>query len=345
MNKINIQDKIIGEGYPAFIIAEIGMNHDGNFSLAKDLVKAAAEAGADAVKFQAHIAEAETLKNAPTPPYFKDEPRFDYFRRTAFDREQLRKLKEHAEASGTVFLCSPFSIEAADLLESISIAAYKIPSGEVTNLPYLQYIAKLGKPVILSSGMSSLAELEKAIVLIRENNEDIILLQCSSEYPCPYDSVGLNLIGEFRERFDLPVGLSDHTLTIYTAIAAVTLGACVIEKHFTLSKKMYGPDSKFSLVPEEFRQLVEGVRAVEAALANPVGKDDTSKYSQMKTTFQKSITSAMEIPRSTIIKAEMISLRKPGNGLQPERYNDVIGKKARRDISRDSLIYQEDIEW
>ena len=345
MKKIKIQHKAIGEGEPAFITAEIGMNHDGDFDNARRLIDAAAEADADAVKFQAHIAEAETLRDAPTPPYFGEEPRFDYFKRTAFSQQQLRKLKEHSESKGMVFLCSPFSIQAVDLLESIDIDAYKIPSGEVTNLPYLEYIARLGKPIILSSGMSNMNELERAISLIRQFNQDIILLQCSSEYLCPYERVGLNLIREFKDRFDLPVGLSDHTLTIYTAIAAVTLGACVIEKHFTLSREMYGPDAKFSLTLEEFKQLVEGIRAVEAVVSHSLDKNDIERFKEMRVIFQKSITSAVDIDKDATIQAEMISLRKPGNGLPPEYFNEVIGKKARRDIPKDSLIYREDIEW
>ncbi len=345
MKKIQIQRKVVGEGEPAFIIAEIGMNHNGDFDKAMLMIDAAAGAGADAVKFQAHIAEAETLRNAPAPPYFGEEPRFEYFKRTAFSQPQLLKLKEHSEAKGLVFLCSPFSIQAVDLLESTDIAAYKIPSGEVTNLPYLEYIAGKGKPVILSSGMSNMVELEKAISLIRKFNQDVILLQCTSEYPCPYEEVGLNLIKEFRDRFDVPVGLSDHTLTIYTSIAAVTLGACVIEKHFTLSREMYGPDAKFSLTPEELKQLVEGVRAVETAISHPLDKNDIEKFTEMKVIFQKSITSAVDIAQGATIRAEMVSLRKPGSGLSPEYFNEIIGKKALRHIPKDSIIYREDIEW
>lgn len=345
MRKIKIHNRIIGEGEPTFIIAEIGMNHDGSLGQAKCLIEAAAEAGADAVKFQVHIPEAETLKDAPTPPYFGEEPRFEYFKRTAFNRSQLLQLKKLAESKGLVFLCSPFSIPAVDLLESINIPAYKIPSGEVVNLPLLEYIAQKGKPIIISSGMSSLAELEEAISLIRKFNQDIVLLQCSSEYPCPYERVGLNLLREFRERFDLPVGVSDHTLTIYTAIAAVTLGACVVEKHFTLSKRMYGPDAKFSLTPDEFRQLVDGIRAVETALLYRVEKNDIERFKEMRRIFQKSIVSAVDIRKGTAIQEEMVSVKKPGDGLPPKYFKEIVGKKALRDIPKDSLIYKEDIEW
>lgn len=343
--EIKIQERVIGEGQPAFIVAEIGMNHNGSVGQAKCLIDAAAEAGVDAVKFQAHIAEAETLRNAPPPPYFSEEPRFEYFERTAFDKSQLAGLKEYTESKGLVFICSPFSIPAVDLLESINVGAYKIPSGEITNLPLLEHIARKGKPIITSSGMSNLPELEEAISLIRRFNQDIILMQCTSEYPCPYENVGLNLIQELKQRFDLPIGLSDHTLTIFTAIAAVALGACVIEKHFTLSKRMYGSDAKFSLTPEEFKQMVEGIRAVETALSHPVDKNDIGKFEQMRRTFQKSIVSIVDIPRGAEIREDMISIKKPGDGLDPRYFKEIIGRKTLRDIPRDNLVHREDIDW
>ncbi len=345
MRKIRIQDRVIGEGQPAFIIAEIGMSHDGSMGQARCFIDAAAEAGADAVKFQSHIAEAETLRNAPTPPYFSQEPRFEYFERTAFDKAQLAELKAYAESKGLIFICSPFSIPAVGLLESINVSAYKIPSGEITNLPLLEYVARKGKSIIISSGMSNLPELEEAISLIRRFNQDIVLMQCTSEYPCPYEKAGLNLLQEFKQRFDLPVGLSDHTLTIYTAIAAITLGACVIEKHFTLSKRMYGPDAKFSLTTEEFKQMVEGIRAVETALSHPVDKDDIGRFEYMRRTFQKSIVSIVDIPRGSEIREDMLSIKKPGDGLHPRYFQEIIGRKTLRDIPRDSLIRREDIDW
>ncbi|MDD4860046.1 MAG: N-acetylneuraminate synthase family protein [Dehalococcoidales bacterium] len=341
MKEIIIQNRVIGEGKPTFIIAEIGMSHDGNLEKAKRFIEAAADSGADAVKFQAHIAEAETLQNAPPPPYFSSEPRFSYFKRTAFDRIQLAELKSYAEDRKVVFLCSPFSVAAVDLLESIDVPAYKIPSGENTNLPMLEYIAKKGKPVIISSGMSTIAELEEAISLMRLYNRDIILLQCTSEYPCGYERVGLNLLGEFRQKFGLPVGLSDHTLTIYMPIAAVSLGACVIEKHFTLSRDLYGPDARFSLPPEDFRSMVDGIRAVETALANPVNKDDIVRLGEMKRIFQKSIVSSVKIKQGAVIREEMLDIKKPGEGLPPKCLPEIIGKKARRTILRDSLIHRE----
>ncbi|MFC2034066.1 N-acetylneuraminate synthase family protein [Chloroflexota bacterium] len=321
------------------------MNHNGSTGQAKSFIDAVAETGADAVKFQAHIAEAETLKNAPTPTYFNQEPRFEYFKRTSFDKSQLTALKEHAESLGLIFICSPFSIPAVDLLENVNVAAYKIPSGEITNLPLLEYIAQKGKPIIISSGMSNLSELEEALSLIRRFNQDVVIMQCTSEYPCSYENVGLNLIHEFKQRFDLPVGLSDHTLTIFTSIAAIVLGACIIEKHFTLSEKMYGPDAKFSLTPEEFGQMVNGIRAVETALSHPVDKDDIENFDTMRSTFQKSIVSVVDIPKGAEIREDMISIKKPGDGIHPKYFSKIIGRKVLRDISEDTLIHEEDVDW
>lgn len=345
MKTVTITNRKIGDQEPCFIIAEIGMNHDGSFSRAKEFIDAAAQAGADAVKFQTHIAEEETLKTAPAPAYFTDEPRYEYFERTAFNRRQLNDLKQHAESNGLTFISSPFSIAAVDLLESINISVYKIPSGEVTNIPYLEYVSSTDKPIIMSSGMSSLDEIEKALAVLRNRNEQIVLMQCTSKYPCPHDEVGLNLIGEFREKFDLPIGLSDHTLTTYTSIAAVVLGANVIERHFTISKKLYGPDARYSLEPDEFKSLVDGIRIIETALSNPVDKNNIAKFKQMRETFQKSIVSVVDIPKDIAISPEMIAIKKPGTGLEPEYFKKVIGKVAARNIPKDSLIKKEDIKW
>ena len=232
------------------IIAEIGSVHDGSVGNVHCLIDAAAECGVDAVKLQTHISEAETTKDAPMPPYFKGEPRFDYFKRTGFLLDQWLDFKNHCDESEVMFLSSPFSDEAVDLLESVGMEQYKVPSGEVTNLPMLDRIGSLMKPVLLSSGMSTWEELDRAVKVIRNHHDQLIVLQCTTEYPCPYERVGLNVMLEMRERYKLPVGLSDHTLTSYATFAAVTLGASAIERHFTFSRKMYGSDAKHSLLPQ-----------------------------------------------------------------------------------------------
>lgn len=325
------------------IIAEIGSAHDGSLGNARCLIDAAAECGADAVKFQTHIAEAETLPDAPMPPYFQDEPRFEYFKRTSFTREQWKGLKKHAEEHGLIFLSSPFSIEAVRLLEDIGVSQYKIPSGEVTNLPMVEVIARTGKPVLLSSGMSSWAELDEAVATITRQHSHLTVLQCTSEYPCAYEKVGLNVMLAMRERYKLPVGLSDHTLTNYASFAALALGASVIEKHFTLSRRMYGSDAGHSLEPPEMSDLVRGIRAIEKMLASPVDKADVAHLTGMKQTFEKSVVSLVDIPEGTAITEAMIGTKKPGTGIPARDYRRVIGKKSRRRIPANTLLHEDDI--
>ncbi len=327
------------------VIAEIGMNHDGSFGNACRMVDVAAECGAGAVKFQTHISRAETLRDAPMPPYFKGEPRYEYFERTAFRREQWDALRVHCETRKVEFLSSPFSVEAVELLEKVGVARYKIPSGEVTNLPYLDAVARTGKPVLLSSGMSAWAELDRAVETVLRHHARLTVLQCTSEYPCPYERVGLNVLGEMKARYRLPVGLSDHTLTSYAAVAAVVLGAEVIEKHFTLSRHLYGSDARHSLEPAELGDLVAAVRATETMLASPVDKDAVERFRVMKETFEKSVVSVVEIPAGAVIRAEMLAIKKPGTGIPAARLGEVVGKRAARRIAADAVLTPADVVW
>ena len=250
------------------IVAEVGSVHDGSLGNAMRLIDAAAECGADAVKFQTHIAEAETVRDAPMPPYFKGEPRFEYFERTSFSLDEWRQLRARCEERGVTFMSSPYSEEAVDLLEAVGVTRYKIPSGEVTNLLMVDKVARLGKPTLLSSGMSTWAELDRAVEVVRARHDRLTVMQCTTEYPCPPERVGLNVMLEMRDRYGVSVGLSDHTLTSYAPIAAVALGAEVVEKHFTLSRRMYGSDAPHSLEPEEFANMARGIRTVEAMLVS-----------------------------------------------------------------------------
>lgn len=327
------------------IIAEVGSVHDGSFGNAKKLIDVAAECGADAVKFQTHIAAAETLEGAPMPPYFKDEPRFAYFARTAFTVPQWHALKAHAQQRSLEFLSSPFSEAAVDLLEEVGVSRYKIPSGEVTNLPLLERVAATGKPVLLSSGMSNWSELDRAVEVIRRRHSGICVLQCTSAYPCPNERVGLNVIAEMAARWDLPVGLSDHTLDNHACFAAVAMGACVIEKHLTFSRLMFGSDARHSAEPAQFAELVRGIRAISAMRASPIDKEDLEPYREMKATFEKSVVSVADIPAGATIDAAMVTVKKPGTGIPAARLQDVIGTTARREIPRDSLVAYEDVGW
>lgn len=324
------------------LIAEIGSVHDGSFGNAQKLIEAAAEAGADAVKFQTHIAEAETLATAPAPSYFSAEPRMEYFRRTGFSLEQWRQLAAHAREKGVTFLSSPFSLEAVDLLEEVGISAYKIPSGEVSNLPLLERIAKTGRPVFLSSGMSDWTELDLAVRAVRDACPTTVM-QCSSAYPCPPECVGLNVIAEMAERYGLPVGYSDHTLGVAAPIAAAALGAVVVEKHFTFSRKMYGSDAKHSMEPDEFLLMARALRDVWAMRANPVDKNDAAPYAEMKRIFEKSIVTACAIPAGRILSREMLAFKKPGDGIPAREYARLIGRRVRESLAVNHKITEDDL--
>lgn len=327
--------------FPA-IIAEIGSVHDGSYGNAGKLIEAAAACGADAVKFQTHIAAAETLRDAPMPAYFTGEPRYEYFERTGFTPDQWRGLKATCEAAGVTFLSSPFSLEAVDLLEDVGVGAYKIPSGEVTNLPLLAHVAKTGKPVLLSSGMSDWAELDAAVAVLRPGGP-VTVLQCTSAYPCPPERVGLNVIAEMRARYGTDVGYSDHTLGVAAAVAAATLGATVIEKHFTFSKKMYGSDAAHSMEPAEFTAFCAAVREAWAMAAAPVDKDDIAPYGEMKRIFQKSVVAAQPIAAGTVIAPEHLAFKKPGDGIPAARADAVVGRTTARDLPKDHMLSEEDL--
>ncbi len=331
-----------------YIIAEIGNTHEGSLGLAKQFIKAAAECGVDAVKMQTHIFEAESLPDAPNPPYFKDETRKEYFERTAFTPEQWKELKRYSEEDLKIdFFSSPFSLEAVDMLEEVGMDTYKIASGEVNNIPLLVKVAKTGKRVLLSSGMSSWAELDEAVDTLQSNGcKDLVVLQCTSEYPCPPEQSGLNVLNEMSQRYqNIQIGYSDHTMGVAVPLAAVISGATLIEKHFTLSQKMYGSDAMNSTEPEEFKRLVDEIREVEIALSNKIDKDKkVTSLGNMKMTFEKSIVSADAIEKGTIITIDMLVYKKPGDGIPARNYKDLIGKKLKKKVNKDYKFSWEDFE-
>lgn len=325
------------------IIAEIGSIHDGSFGNAKKIIKLASECGANAVKFQTHISSAETIKDAPSPKYFNEEPRFEYFNRTSFKTSEWSELKDIADELNLLFLSSPFSIESVEILESINISSYKIPSGEVTNLPLLEKIASLGKPVLLSSGMSNWDELDIAVEIFKKKC-DLTVMQCSSLYPCPSNQVGLNVLNEISDRYKTKVGFSDHTIGFGAPIAAAALGAKVIEKHFTFSKHMYGSDAKYSMEPLEFKLMSEAINEVWDINKNPVNKNNIEIYKDMKNVFQKSIVSSTSIKKNTKLEMKHIAFKKPGKGIPASFYKDVIGKKILIDCLPDQFLKKEWLE-
>ncbi len=327
-----------------YVIAEVGSVHDGSFGNALKLIEVASQCGVDAVKFQTHIAEAETLRNAPMPSYFKGEPRYIYFERIAFSNAQWRLIEKKCREMRLDFISSPFSKEAVSMLEEVGVSKYKIPSGEVTNTLLLEKVGETGKEVILSSGMSRWKELDKAVSILSHHQNRITVVQCTSEYPCSYEKVGLNILQELKDRYSYPVGLSDHTLTPYASLAAVTLGATVIEKHLTFSRFMYGSDARHSMEPGEFANLVKGIRAIEIMKKNPVDKNKAAaSLHEMKAVFEKSIVSLVDISKGSVIGSEMLGLKKPGTGLPATRLKDIIGMKTSTFIAKDTLIREQDL--
>ncbi len=327
------------------IIAEIGSVHDGSFGNACKLIEAAAESGADIVKFQTHIANEETLINAPSPSYFSVEDRFSYFERTSFSIDQWKKLKKVASDNNLSFLSSPFSIKAVDLLESIEIDAYKIASGEVTNLPLLEKIASTNKEIFLSTGMSNFEEIDQALKILK-TNKPLTVMQCSSIYPCPPEKVGINVIEIMKSKyFDFAkIGFSDHTLGFAAGIAAVVKGAEVIEKHLTLSNRMYGSDAANAMEVEEFKFFVKMIRETSIIKNSIIDKDDLTDYREMKNIFEKSIVASRKIPEGKSIQIDDLNFKKPGTGINANKYKDLINLKTNKIIQTDQLLSWDDLE-
>ena len=341
MKTVTIHGRKVGVGEPPLVIAEGGINHNGSLELARELVRAAAKAGADVIKFQTHFPECEMLRDKAGADYIGGSF-FELLDRCKLSHEDHRLLKEFAEKEGILFLSTPFSREAADFLEGIGVAAFKVGSGELTNLPLLQHIARKGKPMILSTGMSELEEIEETLRAIRPINDQLILLQCTSTYPTPYEHINLGVIGLFRERFDLPTGLSDHSEGIYTAIAAVALGACVLEKHFTVDRNLPGPDQKASVEPAELAELVKGARAVFRASGK--AKQVIQGEKPVQEMARESVVALEPIEVGSRVTAKSVWVKRPGTGIPAKLLDRVIGKRARRPIQADSLIQWSDLE-
>jgi len=310
----SIADREIGPGKGCLIVGEVAQAHDGSLGMAHAFIDAIADAGADAVKFQTHIAAAESTPAEPwrVPFSRQDATRYDYWKRMEFTEEQWHGLAQHAHERGLFFLSSPFSLEAVELLIRVGVPAWKIASGEVSNTPMFERIAETGLPVLLSTGMSPLSEIDAAVQWVKERGLPLVVLQCTSAYPCPPEKVGLNLIPLFRERYDCPVGLSDHSGTIYPGLAAATLGIEVLEVHVTLSREMFGPDVPASVTTRELRQLVEGIRFIERMRAHPVDKDAISReMGPVRNLFTKSVVARVDLPAGTVIRHEHLALKKP----------------------------------
>ena len=325
-----------------YIIAEAGVNHNGSFELACKLVDAANAAGADCIKFQTFKAENLVSHIAQKADYQKDTTgegsQEDMLKKLELSYEEFIKLKGYCDKVGICFLSTPFDFESIEFLDNIDMPFWKIPSGEVTNYPYLVALAKTGKPVVMSTGMCEINEIQEAIDVLRENGTtQIKLLHCNTEYPTPFSDVNLNAMQTLKDKFGLEVGYSDHTSGIEVPIAAAALGAAVIEKHFTLDRKMEGPDHKASLEPDELAKMVASIRNIEKALGTG-NKTPSPSEKKNISVARKSIVAARNIKAGEVFTEENITVKRPGTGISPMKWNEVLGTKAVRNFDEDELI-------
>ena len=320
-----------------FIIAEVGQAHDGSLGILHSYIDTLSQAGVDAVKFQIHIAEAESSEYEPFRVKFsyEDNSRYDYWKRMEFSLDQWHEIKKHCDDVGVEFVCSPFSNMSVDWLIDLNVQKYKIGSGEVGNFLMLEKIAKTGKEIILSSGMSSFNELDETINFLKKFDNKVSILQCTTKYPTDSKDIGLNVIEELRNRYNIEVGLSDHSGVIYPSLAAVSLGAKILEFHAVFDKNMFGPDSNSSLTISEITQLVEGVRFIEESLENKIDKSDTSKFKNLKDIFEKSLAINKNMKSGEVITFDDLEAKKPSNkGIPVKIFSQVIGKKLKNNLKK-----------
>ena len=326
-----------------FVIAEAGVNHNGDLATATELVRVAAAAGADAVKFQTFVTEAIITRTAPKAQYQwraggEAESQFDMLKRLEMPEELHRRVIEECRRHGIMFLSTPYDRASAELLHRLDVCAFKIASTDTTNLPFLTDVAAKGRPILLSTGMSSLAEVEEAVAAVRwAGNGRLALFQCTSQYPTPLDEVNLRAIATLQERFGCPVGFSDHTTGIGAAPWAVAAGACMLEKHFTLSRSLPGPDQAMSLEPAELAALVRAIRDVEAALGDGVKRTMPCEQ-ENKRTHQKSLVVCRPVKAGQVVSREDVTAKRPGTGLPPGSLPKVVGRRAARDLQPDDVI-------
>lgn len=344
MSDITVSGRRVGSGHPCYVIAEAGSNHNRDLGIARKLVDVAAEAGVDAVKFQTY--SGRTLYSTKTPrfDYLEDDlaakPAHELLEEIALPRDWQPILAEHCRERGVEFLSSPFDRQAVDELDALDVGAFKIASFELVDLPFIRYAAARGRPLILSTGMATLGEIEEAITAARDAGcPQIALLQCASLYPAPAHVMNLRTIPTMHAAFGVPVGLSDHTSGTHAAVAAVALGACIIEKHYTLDRSMHGPDHPFAAEPQELRDLVAHVRDTEAALGDGVKRGPSAEEAEeMYAKGRRSVVAATAIPRGTAITADMLTVKRPGHGVKPKFIELLVGRVARADIEEDDVV-------
>ncbi|QLC67500.1 N-acetylneuraminate synthase family protein [Flavobacterium sp. LPB0248] len=329
-----------------FIIAEIGQAHDGSLGVLYSYIDALAQTGVDAVKFQMHIAEAESSMHEPFRVKFslEDKTRFDYWKRMGFSLEQWKAIKKYCDEAGLRFICSPFSNLAVDWLEELGVEQYKIGSGEVNNFLILEKIARTGKPVILSSGMSSYEELNKTAEFLKERNVEFSILQCTTAYPTQPEQYGLNVIQELKDRYNVKVGFSDHSAKVETCIAATALGADILEFHVVFDRQMFGPDSKSSLTIFETKELVKAVRNIKTSLSSPIDKNNNEAFSSLKQIFEKSLAINKDLCKDHVLTFDDLESKKPkGFGIDAFRFHEIIGKTLNKDLKKWDFLNETDL--
>ncbi len=339
--------KRIKDGKNTFIIAEAGVNHNGSLAMAYKLINAAVACGCDAVKFQTFKTHEVISRKAPKARYQQQttslrESQFDMVKKLELDEKAHRLLKVHCDKKGILFLSTPFDRSSVDLLDGLGVPLFKIPSGEITNIPFLQYVARKKKPLILSTGMSTLKEVKQAVdVIVTVGNRQLVLLHCVTAYPAPLAQANLKAIATLHKAFDLPVGYSDHTLGIDASLAAVVLGAKVIEKHITIDKGLPGPDHQASLEPAELKEMVKRIRSMEEALGNGIKKPVACELENIMIA-RKSLVASRAIPAGHRIMPEDVAIKRPGSGILPAELPYVIGRKTRRAIGEDDVLVWKD---
>ncbi len=330
-----------------YLIAEIAQAHDGSLGILHSYIDAVATTGVQAIKFQMHIAEAESSIHEPFRIKFsvEDQTRYDYWKRMEFTLEQWHTIKKHCDEVGLDFICSPFSNLAVDWLEEIGVKTYKIGSGEINNFLLLEKICKTGKPIIISSGMSSFDELDKTVNFLKTKNANFSILQCTTAYPTKPEQYGFNVIKELKDKYQVTIGFSDHSAKVSTGIAAVTLGAEILEFHVVFSREMFGPDTIASLTIKETKQLVDAVLDIQIAQNNPIDKNKNENFKELKTIFEKSLAINKELTKGQIISFDDLESKKPkGFGISATNFMDVIGKKLKTNKTKWDFLNEEDLE-
>ena len=339
MKNIKIGAHWIGNNYPVFVIAEVGINHNGSFKLAKKMIEEAKNAGADCIKFQTHIAEKEMINTKLKPGNLSKKSLWEIIKSCELTEREEKEISNFCKKKKILFMSTPFSMEAVDRLEKIKVKGYKIGSGELTNLPLLYHIAKTNKPIILSTGMSTMNEISKAVKIFKKNKNPLALLQTSSTYPSKYNEIKLGLIEKFQKKFLVPIGISDHSIGIYTALGAVAKGASIVEKHFTLDKKMPGPDQNFSLNPNELSELIRGCKAIKSALGDV--KTILPNEKQIIKFAHASVVSIKAMQKNEKFTIENIYTKRPNTGsISDTQFYKILGRKAKKPIK---INYQ--LKW